>query len=181
VKAQTLLAGVAIVVTLVLALQGWTFSYVVAIENRLTRLETLQGLEPRRPAALEPRLIVGHQALDDRAEQHFELFRRIERQAHEEAELVDCARALEALNARAPPASVVPHEPGGVEDRGDVVRGFGRHEEFDRARATRALLDRKGLSEAGARAVRHRTARTNPLTPERAPRARPATVSRGDD
>jgi hypothetical protein len=180
-KAHTLLAVAALVAGLVLALQGATFSYVVEIERRLTRLETYQELAPRRPAALEPlepRLVVRHQALDDRAEQHFEVFRFIERLAHEEAELGDCARTLDLVEPRAPSASVVAHEPGGIQDRGDAVRAIWRHSgDCNSARET----DRQALSEAGARAVRFRTARTNPLTPERAPRARPASAARGDD
>lgn len=50
---RTLLAGVAIAVSVVLALQGVTFTYVVSIEHRLTRLETLQ--ETRTAGELQHR------------------------------------------------------------------------------------------------------------------------------
>jgi hypothetical protein len=50
-KLGTVLAIVGLVLTLQIALQGATFSYVIAIERRITRLETLaevQRIEPRR-------------------------------------------------------------------------------------------------------------------------------------
>lgn len=53
-KPQTIIACAALVSTILLALQGATFSYVVSIERRLTRLETLQEFGARRGATVSP-------------------------------------------------------------------------------------------------------------------------------
>ena len=57
---QVALAIVGILVPIVTALQAWTFAYVVSIEHRLTRVETIDELR-RRPALktdADPELIV---------------------------------------------------------------------------------------------------------------------------
>lgn len=51
--ATVLLALLAVMVPIVIALQGWALGTLLSIERRLTRLETLQGIAPgsRAPAS----------------------------------------------------------------------------------------------------------------------------------
>lgn len=130
---NVVLALLGILVPLTGAIQTATFSYVVSIERRLTRLESRDelrgppiarpGLPPTPPARIlerkaEPRrvLVVG-EAVDDRLEERCEIIARIKCVADQQAERGDRASALRPK--RRPP--VVTHEPTRVADLGGAL------------------------------------------------------------
>lgn len=138
---RALIAAASLVASVMLVLQGATFSYVVSVESRLTRLETIVERElPLKGRSIGP----GAQALDDGGEQRLEIVAPVEGVAHGEAERLDRLRALRALDGEPAAALVVTNPPGGVQDRSGELVGVreGVHAGVDTLRGvlSRAVL-----------------------------------------
>ena len=111
---KTTLSALAVAVAVLVPLNAATFTYVVSIERRLTRLETVQELTRKSKGVVLTR----REAVAHGAQQGLKVLCAVERIAAGEAERADCLGALWPLH----PAPVVAHEVGSVQDGGDVRR-----------------------------------------------------------